>query len=283
MFERISNGWMLTKQSWAVLKLDKELLLFPLISGLACMFVLASFALPLYGTDYLGTVMEDGQVTQDPIAWVILFAFYFANYFVIVFFNTALIACAIIRFRGGDPTVMDGLKAAMNRLPQIVAWALVSATVGLILRAIESYSEKAGQFAAALLGGAWSIATYFVVPVLVVEKTDPISAVKRSFAVLRKTWGESLAANFGVGIMTFLAMLLAIVPVGLGVMAMASGATIPGVVLVALGITLVIVISLVSSALSSILLGALYLYAADGEVPQQFDPSTFENAFLPKK
>lgn len=283
MFERISNGWMLTKQSWAVLKLDKELLLFPLISGLACMFVLASFALPLYGTDYLGTVMEDGQVTQDPIAWVILFAFYFANYFVIVFFNTALIACAIIRFRGGDPTVMDGLKAAMNRLPQIVAWALVSATVGLILRAIESYSEKAGQFAAALLGGAWSIATYFVVPVLVVEKTDPISAVKRSFAVLRKTWGESLAANFGVGIMTFLAMLLAIVPVGLGVMAMASGATIPGVVLVALGITLVIVISLVSSALSSILLVALYLYAADGEVPQQFDPSTFENAFLPKK
>jgi hypothetical protein len=283
MFERFSKGWMLTKQSWAVLKLDKELLLFPLISGICCLLVLASFALPLIGTDYFTTVMEEGEVTQDPIAWVILFAFYFVNYFVIVFFNTALVACAVIRFRGGDPTVMDGLRASMNRLPQILAWALVSATVGVILRAIESYSEKAGQFAAALLGGAWSIATYFVVPVLVVEKADPISAVKRSFAVLRKTWGESLAANFGIGILTFLGMLASMVPVVLGIVALANGVTIPGAILIAFGVVLMIGISLISSALSSILLGALYLYAADGEVPQQFDRDTFAGAFVAKQ
>lgn len=283
MFERISNGWLLTKQSWSVLRLDKELLLFPLISGICCLLVLASFALPLIGTDYFKTVMDEGEVTQDPIAWVILFAFYFANYFVIVFFNTALIACAIIRFRGGDPTVMDGLRASVNRLPQILAWSLVSATVGVILRAIESYSERAGQLASALLGGAWSIATYFVVPVLVVEKADPISAVKRSFAVLRKTWGESIAANFGVGILTFLGMLVAMVPLVMGIFALASGATIPGAVLVALGVMLMILISLVSSALSSILLGALYLYAADGEIPQQFDRDLFRSAFIRKQ
>lgn len=283
MFERISNGWILTKQSWAVLKLDKELLLFPLISGICCLLVLASFALPLIGTDYFSTVMDEGTVTQDPIAWVILFAFYFANYFVIVFFNTALIACAIIRFRGGDPTVMDGMRASMSRLPQILAWALVSATVGLILRAIESYSEKAGQFAAALLGGAWSIATYFVVPVLVVEKADPISAVKRSFAVLRKTWGESLVANFGIGILTFLGILASMVPLVLGIIAVANGVTIPGAILVAFGVVLMITISLISSALNSILLGALYLYAADGEVPQQFDHETISSAFVSKK
>ena len=229
MFDRISNGWTLAKQSWRVLMLDKELLLFPLISGISCLMVLASFAVPLYSTRYFQTVMDDGgQVTQDPVAWIILFAFYFANYFVIVFFNTALIACAIIRFRGGDPTVMDGLRAASSRLPQILAWALVSATVGIILRGIESYSEKAGAFAAALLGGAWSIATYFVVPVLVVEKVDPLNAVKRSFAVLRKTWGESLSANFGIGIITFLGMLLAMVPLVLGGMALARGMTAAG-------------------------------------------------------
>lgn len=281
MFDRISNGWALAKQSWEVLKLDKELLLFPLISGIACLLVLGSFAVPLYNTQYFQTVMDEGaQVTQDPIAWVILFAFYFVNYFVIVYFNTALIACAIIRFRGGDPTVADGLQAATSRLPQIAAWALVSATVGIILRAIESRSERAGQFAAALVGGAWSIATYFVVPVLVVEKVDPITAVKRSFAVLRKTWGEALSANFGIGLFTFLGMLLALAPLILGIMALSNGMTAVGVAGIVCGILGMITVSLVSSALNSILLGALYLYAADGEVPQQFDAAILRDAFV---
>lgn len=281
MFQRISNGWALAKQSWGVLMLDKELLLFPLISGIACLLVLASFAVPLYNTDYFQTVMDEGgQVGEDPLAWVILFAFYFVNYFVIVFFNSALIACAIIRFRGGDPTVSDGLRASMNRLPQIAAWALVSATVGIILRAIESRSEKAGQFVAALLGGAWSIATYFVVPVLVVEKVDPVNAVKRSFGVLRKTWGESLSANFGIGIMTFLGILLAIVPIIMGAMALANGSTALGVAGILCGVLAIILVSLISSALNSIVLGALYLYAADGEVPQQFSSRVLSDAFV---
>lgn len=281
MFDRIANGWSLTKQSWQVLKLDKELLLFPLISGIACLFVLGSFAVPLYNTPYFDTVMNDGaEVTQDPIAWIILFVFYFVNYFVIVFFNTALISCAIIRFRGGDPTVMDGLRAAGARLPQIAAWALVSATVGIILKAIESRSEKVGQFVAALLGGAWSIATYFVVPVLVVEKADPLTAIKRSFAVLRKTWGESLTANFGIGVITFLGILLAMVPLFLGVFALVNGMTALGIAGIVCGILALIVMSLVSSALNSIVLGALYLYAADGAVPQHFDGSILRDAFM---
>jgi hypothetical protein len=152
--------------------------------------------------------------------------------------------------------------------------------VGIILRAIESWSERAGQFAAALLGGAWSIATYFVVPVLVVEKVDPINAVKRSFEVLRKTWGESLSANFGIGIITFLGMLAAMVPLFLGFFALANGMTAVGIVGIVCGILALITMSLISSALSSILLGALYLYAADGEVPQQFDSRVLENAFV---
>ena len=271
MFDRIANGWALAKQSWQVLRLDKELLLFPLVSGIACLMVLASFALPLWGTEYFETVMNDeGRLTQDPVAWVILFAFYFVNYFVIVFFNTGLIACAIIRFRGGDPTVIDGIRAAIGRLPQILAWALVSATVGIILKGIESRSERVGQIVAALMGGAWSIATYFVVPVLVVEKLDPLSAIKRSFAVLKKTWGESLSANFGIGIITFLLSLVAIVPIVLGIMALVTGQTALGGFGIVCGVLALITISLISSALNSILLGALYLYAADGEVPQQF-------------
>jgi len=279
MFARIANGWELAKESFRVLRIDKELMVFPLVSGIACLLVLASFALPLWNSPYAKVVLDEGPALDDPVAYVILFAFYLVNYFVILFFNSALVACAIIRFKGGDPTVADGFRAASNRLPQIFAWALVSATVGLVLRVIESRSERVGQIAAALLGAGWTIATYFVVPVLVVERTGPVDAVKRSLSVLRRTWGEALAANFGIGILVFLLSLLAIVPIVFGGMAIAAGHAVMGGILIVGGVVWLLLVGLMSSTLDSILLAALYLFAAKGTVPQHFDNDLLRDAF----
>lgn len=279
MFERISRGMELARQSLGVLREEKTLLVFPLLSGIACLFVLASFAVPLWATGYAQVVFDDGKLPQDPLAYVLLFLFYFVNYFVVVFFNSALVSCAIIRFHGQDATLGDGMSAAMSRLPQIAGWALVSATVGVILKAIESRSEKIGQLAAGLLGAAWTIATYFVVPVLVVEGVGPITAVKRSFAILRKTWGESLTANFGIGLIVFLAFLLALLPALLGSLLGTAATVVAGFAVTAL---LWIVIALVSTALHTIVVAALYLYAAKGEVPRQFDEQLLKAAYAPK-
>lgn len=135
MFQRIAMGWQLTKQSIQVLKLDKELLLFPLLSGISCLLVLASFAVPAFLAGAFEVVEENQEnLSQNPVAWIVLFLFYFANYFVITFFNSALVGCAIIRMKGGDPVVGDGFRAAFARLPQIAGWALVAATVGILLR-----------------------------------------------------------------------------------------------------------------------------------------------------
>ncbi len=282
MFTRIANGWELAKQSFRVLMLDKELLLFPIMSGISCLLVLGSFAAPLWNSKYINVIMNDQQVPQDPLAYVILFAFYFVNYFVIIFFNSALVACAIIRMKGGNPTVSDGFSAAMNRLPQIAAWALVSATVGFILKMIESRSERIGQIVAGLLGMAWSITTYFVIPVLVVEKKNPFEAMKRSVSVLRETWGESLIANFGIGIIVFLLMIPVIIMIVAGGFVIASGSAFLGGTLIATGIILILLISLVSTAVNSILIAALYLFAAEEEIPQQFDQSLIAHAFARK-
>ncbi|MBI3860339.1 MAG: hypothetical protein HY290_00435 [Planctomycetia bacterium] len=282
MFDRMANGWELAKASLRVLRVDKELLLFPLVSTICCLVVLGSFVVPLWNSPLVAAVVNDHQAPNNPVAYLILFAFYFVNYFVIVFFNSALVSCAIIRFKGGEPTLGDGFRAATNRLPQILAWSLVSATVGVLLRAIESHAEKVGQIISAVLGGVWSIATYFVVPVLVVERVDPFTAVKRSLAVLRHTWGEALTANFGIGFVTFIAMLLVgLVPLVAGGFAMAVNVPL-GMVLIALGVAGLFAVALVSSTLDSILLAALYLYAAEGEVPAQFDKSLFEGAFASK-
>jgi hypothetical protein len=279
MFDKISRGIELTKQSFAVLREEKTLLVFPLLSGLACLFVLASFAVPLWATGYAQVVFDDGRFPQDPLAYVLLFLFYFVNYFVVIFFNSALISCAIIRFHGGDATLGDGMSAAISRLPQIIGWALVSATVGVILKAIESRSEKVGQIAAALLGAGWTIATYFVVPVLVVEGVGPIAAVKRSFAILRKTWGESLTANFSIGLAVMLASLVAALPAVLGFVFGTPATIVAGI---AVSVVFWIIIGLVSTALNTIVLAALYLYAAKGEVPRQFDENLLRGAYAPK-
>jgi Family of unknown function (DUF6159) len=280
MFDRIATGWELATESFAVLRKDTRLLLFPLISGICCLLVLASFAVPLWSTRYFEAVFNDENGMRDPLSYAIVFAFYAVNYFVIVYFNAALVACALIRFKGGEPTIGDGLRAATNRLPQILAWALVSATVGTILRAIESHSERLGQFISGLLGAGWSIATFFVVPVLVTDRVGPIEAVQRSFAVLRKTWGEALSANFGIGIVTFgFIFLFGLLPLMAGGYALAAGQAVAGVALMATAVGAMLVISLVSSALDSILLAALYLYAAEGRVPGSFDSSLFRSAF----
>ncbi len=284
MFSRLSTGWELVKQSFQVLKLDKELLLFPAVSGLACLVVLASFALPLWNSPYANIVLEEGQMPEDPIAYVILFAFYLVNYFVILYFNSALVACAIIRLKGGDPAVGDGFRAANSVLPQIFGWALVSATVGLILKVIESRSERVGQIVAGLLGMGWSIVTYFVVPVLVVERKGPVEATKRSLAILRKTWGEALSANFGAGLIFFLITLIALIPLiavaALGIAGINTGSIVLAVIGFGLFVVVLVSISLVSSALHSILLAALYVYAAEGQVPEIFEGGMLEGAFV---
>jgi len=175
--------------------------------------------------------------------------------------------------------------AAWIRLPQILAWALVSASVGVLLKAVENIHEQVGAFISAILGTAWSIVTYFVVPVLVVEKVGPVEAVKRSVEILKRAWGEALVGHFGIGFFIFLLSIPLIVLLFVGV-ALCFG----GPVLLPLGIAVVLLavmgflgLMAVSSAMDNIFTAALYQYAAHGQVAAGFSEGTFRNAFGPKR
>ena len=287
MFDRTSAGCNLSKQSWQVLKLDKELILFPLLSGIACLLVTASFAVPVLAlvevdspTSQTATADDSELSPTDVLTLIGALAYYVANYFVIIFFNSALIACALIRFKGGNPTLGDGFSAAFARLPQIFCWALVAGTVGMLLRILQSNSEnRLSRFLIGLLGLAWSSATYFVVPVIVVEKLGPLAAGKRSLEILRSTWGESLGARFGTGCIVALMMLGSFVPVIVGFVCWGIGLPVVGIPLVLAGLGMVMTVVLISSALESIILAALYLYAAEGRIPDQFQGDAFQTAF----
>jgi hypothetical protein len=278
---RLRNGWALARESFRVLRADKQLILFPLLSGIASLLVIASFA----GAFFASGLGAEKEPMNDASAWALIFVFYFVNYFVIVFFNSALVACAMKRFRGGSPTFGHGLRKARRRLGKIVAWALFAATVGVILRFIAERVGFVGRIVIALLGAAWTVATYFVVPVLVVEKLGPLDAARRSASIVKKAWGESLVSNAGVGLASFLMTLLIVVPLAIGALVLAAqtqsmAVLIAGVAAVAIAIVLA---SLVSSALNSIALCALYLYATEGKVPQAFANTGLQYAFATKK
>jgi hypothetical protein len=282
---KFSRTFSLMRASWEVLKQDKELLFFPLLSAIGCVLVLASFAAPILAlTDWqaagesmaAGTAealsVSDGKVSADQIMQMLgLFLFYCCNYFVIIFFNAGLIACAEIRMEGGDPTVGDGLRAAWSRLPAILGWAVLAATVGLVLRMIEERSNLVGKIVAGLLGMAWSITSFLVVPILVIENEGPLSALQRSASMLKRTWGEQIIGNFSFGlIFIVLALPLALL--------LFTGIAAQSVALVVVSVIGFIVIALAQSALQGIFQAALYLYMRDGEAPEGFEASALQES-----
>ncbi|MEY2168688.1 MULTISPECIES: DUF6159 family protein [unclassified Rhodanobacter] len=284
MAGKFARSWALMKASAGVLRSDKSLLLFPLLSGLCSLVVAASFLLPVvlamighHGGDFEGRRFAS-------VYYVVLFAFYLAQYFVIVFFNTALVGVALARLRGEPAGLADGFALARSRLGSIFGYALIAATVGLFLRALQERLGLIGRFVVGLLGLAWTVATFLVVPVLASEGTGPVDAVKRSAELLKQTWGENVIGNVGLGVVFglvfFFAAVLAAVLV-FGAIATQSIAVIaPVIVLVVIGFML---LGLVQSTLQGIYAAALYRYAEAGEAGGGFDQALLESAFRPKR
>lgn len=273
----LSNSFALVKASANVLKLDKELMVFPLMSGIATALVTASFFAPLVVTGGWA-IFEDGSY----VAYAMGFLLYLANYFVMFFFNTALVGAALIRLDGGDPTVSDGLAIASKRLPSILGYAAIAATVGMVLRAISERSGFVGRMVIGLIGMTWTLTTYLTVPVLVTKDVGAIDAVKESAALFRRTWGEQVVGNFGLGwAVALMGLSWGIVSV-LTIMALSTiggGAVVFGIAIAVLGY---LFLALFSSALKGVYTAALYRYAMTGEAGY-FDPGIMGNAFRPKR
>lgn len=286
-----SRSWAMTKESWAVLRSDKTLVLFPLISSAALIGVVATFAVPTIITLVDAGLFEEGARHDQPISSgtqailaVIAFAYYFVSFTVMNFFNVALVGAAMERFAGREAGVQAGLRIAVQRIPQILLWSALAATVGMVLKMIEERVRGLGRIATALLGTAWAIATFFVVPVLAAEGVGPITALKRSVAVLRKSWGEAAVTRIGVGAVFTVLLLLVILGGAVAVTATwvltqsVAGAIAVGAVVV----LAVLGLSLVSTTLQTILQAAVYTYAANDRVPQGFQPETLRGVFQRK-
>jgi len=280
MFTKIQNSWTLIKASAAVLRADKELIVFPIVSAIGVLVVTASFALPTILAGFLDTLLEGhAQV----FGFVVAFLFYVVQYTVIIFANSALIGAAMIRLRGGDPTVGDGFRVAMKHFGAILGYALISATVGMVLRWLSERGKTMGRIVSSIVGLAWNLATYLVVPVLVVEGVGPVEAIKRSANLLKKTWGEQIVGNFSIGLVFgLLAVLLALLGIPIFILVASTHSPVLIALTALLFVLMFVFMGLISSTLNGIYVAAVYRYAAEGEAGGFFSAEMVQEAFRPK-
>jgi hypothetical protein len=278
MMGAISRGWTLANQSWAVLKSDPSLVIFPILSTI--FVLLAVIAIWVPAVVVMGMPNTETIDENNPAYIVAVVAMIYVSTFITIFFNVALAACAVRSLRGEDTKVGEGIAAAMHRLGPILGWTLVAGTVGLLLRVVQDRVPGAAKIAVWIAGAAWAIATFFVIPVIALEGSGPWRSLKRSVEVVKARWGEGATGTVAITAVSALVMVpimligaaggYALFTAGLEVVAFAVGA---------IAVAAVMVVSIISSALNEIFRIAVYQYAATGQTPAAFDSQLVETAF----
>lgn len=265
--ERIRRGLELVRASWEVVRADREMLLLPILSALSTIAVLALTFFGLFADDLRAVRAGEALATPTTGEYIVLAIATYVVTYLAIFFNVALICAAHERMSGGDPTLRSALGDAMSHASAIAPWALISMIVSTVLRAIEERAGVVGKIAAGLLGLAWALITYLVLPVLVIERLGVRDAISRSKDLFVQTWGETVSGDIGMSIIGFLAIIVA-----LPVLLLIGGGGQPVMIIfaIALGVIWFMVVATVMSALSAVFRVALYRFAADGETPDGF-------------
>jgi hypothetical protein len=267
--------------AWQILREDKTLLLLPVASSACLMLLTASFAVPAILGALTGASVSNDLRQIESLSYVAMFLFYVVTYGVVIFFNAALAICVLRKLEGKQATILDGLREALSCFPQILGWAVVSATIGVILHAIERRSGFVGNLVARMLGLAWSVATFLVVPVLVAERKGPLEAVQASVRLLRRTWGEDLLAGLGFGLLYFLWAIPGLFAFIIGAGMIASH-PIFAIAIMVLAILYFPLLGLVLSTMSTIFDVVLYRYASAGTITAGFDRDLLDASFVTK-
>jgi hypothetical protein len=270
MFSRVSNAWSLAKSSWAVLQKDRELVWLPVIGGVVALVVAAAFFGPVLA------MLGGGDDNAVPAAGYILgFLGYVAVAAVFFLARAAVVQGANHRMEGGDPSVGTALRGASEHWVAVTGFAAVSVTVGLVLQAVRENGGIVGAVVSFVGDVAWGVLTYLVLPVIVIEGAGPVTGIKGSSALVKRTWGEQVTANVGFGLLNLVLVLPA---VALAVVAAPAGGAV-AVIGIAVAVLWAVAVSATVAALTGIFQTALYRQATGRSVPAEFDTAALAGAF----
>lgn len=273
---RFSNSWTLAKESWGVLRQDKELVAIPVASAAISVVVAIAFGGGAYFTLETVTDPQVGDTLEPtPLTYAVGVVGLLVIGIVAQFFAGVLIAGANERLSGGNPTLGSAFALARKHFWALTAWAGINVTVGLILSAIADRTGPLGDIALRLVGMAWNVVTWLAVPAIVIEGHGPVEGIKRSVELLKRTWGENVIAQAGLGLVGVLVMLAGIVVFG----ALSFVLPFVGIPLLVLYIA---VASAILAALGGIFRAALYRYAVGLPNGGAFPDAALAGAFRPK-
>jgi hypothetical protein len=272
-FSRAANGWEIAKGSFKVLNANRSLLVFPLLSGLSLILVLGLMLAGILGYQESA---NDALFGHNRVTTILsVFFYYLVNYFVIVFFNTALTHCVSMYFNGEPVSVKAGMAHSFTRLPAIFSWAVFAATVGTIINLLQENLGFLGKILTGLIGVVFNIAAFFVVPILAYENLGPVKAFRRSALLMKEKWGETAGASFNFGFVQFIALVfIAIIAITLGTITSYLMGGVFAVVAVLFLIT-------ITSAVKAIFTTAVYRNIS-GDPVEHYEQKCMDNLFITK-
>lgn len=259
----------LLRVSFQVLRSNKRLIAFPIMSITTEAIVLAAFAVPYLMS---GRGSSTGANRLGIAGYGLGVLCYLALTAVSTYVNAALLIAVGQTMRGEQPSVGRALRSAARLLPSILAWSVVSSTVGLLIRAL----DRRVPIVSAVLGVSWSALTFFVLPVMVFEGLGPVRGTRRAIQVLRSAWREEVTGTLRLGgILLLLAIPMAPV-LFFGYGSENGPAMLLAVAVCALWFGLY---GLVLSCLTGVYRAAVYLYATTTTTPPQFASVDLGRAF----
>jgi hypothetical protein len=272
-----ADSWKLTKTSFRLIAEDRALLVYPVVAGVS---IVGVFALFLLGAlVLLPGISSGGNSAQvaDLLGFLLFVGVYFLATFVSVYCTAALIGAATLKLNGQQPTAADGWRVARSRLPQLLAWAVITATVGLIIQLIASRVRGIGGMLIAGVGGAsWSLIAYFAIPVVMYEDQGAWASLKRSGHLFIATFGRSLVTNFVLGLILAAGIVGAVLLGIVGLFLWAGGSVALGVILIVAAVVLAVVVALLGAAAEGVLRAALYRYAITGKIDPDLLPAAYQ-------
>lgn len=282
LFGRVKTGLRMALASFAVLRRRKGLLVFPILYGLVWLVgllgLVGGVVAALFGAGYGMAALEGlgGSIdATDGVLEVVLvlggvFFMFFATTLA-TFFSAALVFAVGKTFEGEPTGVRGGLAGAWEAKWTILAWGVVGTTIGLIVNALENRTGQVAVVVRQLLGFAWSVMTFFIVPVIVLQGEGIRSSARQSLDIFRQNWGEAGGLTLGIGLIMF-PLIAVVAGVGIGLPLLLAETpwellqfTLVPTVLV-MGVLLV-----VYQAANGVAKTALYQYATGGSLPPEFD------------
>jgi len=310
--DRTIRSWELFKTTLRVISSNKRLLLFPLVTALATLVLVAFFfAVPalafvlqptghsffdaahwqaLFQSDNLKLLearlnAPDHFTTLKVMSTLYVAAIYFTSMFVATFCNVAFYSEIMKALAGQKPSIRAGFAFAAQRVQSILLWSLFAGLVGYLIKMIAERLGFIGNILMRFVGMAWSVASVFVIPIIIRENSqNPVHLLKSSALTLKKTWGESLIGYVGLGSISGMIALATIVWI---ILSLVVGALLGSPWLAAFSITFCVLCTIASGLLVSvagdIYRCALYIYASEGVIPEPFDEDLMNAAWKVKK